>query len=682
MTGDEDASNKGPRSEYDIVPTVTSFRVSDRADTREYEARTQSPTEKVAMPEGASVNSTDRSETNHLDCCPSKSSPEPKPMVSQTAVDGEGARVLIPNIRVDDSSSYCQADIDQQLRDGLSKTDKCGVDLPPTQSVGTDLRCIIAEKNTKVQVVINQSPANVQDQEATEELSGLGKSQSGIRNPQSSLMSHDVLSDCQARQTLMDEDIASSGIKDSDTSASGSEKTPFKKRRRKRQTGQISQHFKTSPSVKHKRAPAGTLSCISFPPLSATCFGLVQEQLAHDPFQLLVAVTFLNKTRGSVALPVFHRLMEHYPTPEALSQADPSEIAAIIHRLGLQNSRARILTNLAMTWIVSPPVKGQRYRTLNYPAPGAGKGLKRTDVVGDEDERLGAWEIAHLPGCGPYAIDSWRIFCRDRLRGLADGYNGEGANEGFEPEWKRVVPMDKELRAFLRWMWLREGWAWDPLTGDKEVASTELMKQAAVGRAAWHDPEGRDVKIEEILMEESQPSNDLRTGVSSETPVLTETVVDAEMPPNMDRSAKKGSHEARPDHVEEYIADKESALGQVVGAIAGEIEAVTIEAVGHDRPQCLGSGQEVLNEPDPIRSTDGLPPLPEESIDIDRHSDLDFERVSQATSHSKEDTKRADGEVEEAIGRLQGYLPNVLSSSSSESDDEITYAYREESMEL
>ncbi|KAK5239397.1 hypothetical protein LTR16_011984, partial [Cryomyces antarcticus] len=67
---------------------------------------------------------------------------------------------------------------------------------------------------------------------------------------------------------------------------------------------------------------------------------------------------------------------------------------------------------------------------------------------------------------------------------------GTGAAEGFEPEWKRVVPKDKELRACLRWMWLREGWEWDPLTGNKKVASVELMKQATAGQGEWDDPDG------------------------------------------------------------------------------------------------------------------------------------------------------------------------------------------------
>jgi methyl-CpG-binding domain protein 4 len=64
------------------------------------------------------------------------------------------------------------------------------------------------------------------------------------------------------------------------------------------------------------------------------------------------------------------------------------------------------------------------------------------------------WEIAHIPGIGAYALDSWRIFCRDRLR-------LEGGEEiGVEEEWKRVVPNDKEVRAFCRWKWAKENVRW------------------------------------------------------------------------------------------------------------------------------------------------------------------------------------------------------------------------------
>jgi hypothetical protein len=91
---------------------------------------------------------------------------------------------------------------------------------------------------------------------------------------------------------------------------------------------------------------------------------------------------------------------------------------------------------------------------------------------------------------GRYAIDSWRIFCRDVLRGEAKDWNGEGRDGGFQPEWMRVQPRDKELIACLRWMWLKEGFEWNPVTGEKEVASRELMEAAIAGRIAWDDRGG------------------------------------------------------------------------------------------------------------------------------------------------------------------------------------------------
>lgn len=50
---------------------------------------------------------------------------------------------------------------------------------------------------------------------------------------------------------------------------------------------------------------------------------------------------------------------------------------------------------------------------------------------------------------GAYALDSWRIFCCDEFRGNGD-----------RDEWRRVVPKDKELRAYCRWRWAKEGIRW------------------------------------------------------------------------------------------------------------------------------------------------------------------------------------------------------------------------------
>lgn len=223
-------------------------------------------------------------------------------------------------------------------------------------------------------------------------------------------------------------------------------------------------------------------SCVTFPSLKAKGYGLIQERLHDDPFQLLIAVVFLNKTKGVHALPVFFALMEQYPTPQDLAAAPMKEIVEAIRHLGLQNQRAKKLKGIAQTWIDNPPDRARRYRTLHYPNHGDGKDIKVGETLSENDERQGGLEIAHIPGLSRYAWDSWRIFCRDKLRGLAADYKGTGAaSETFEPEWKRVLPEDKELRPYLRWMWLKEGWHWDPLTGKKtRMSKEELMKQESL----------------------------------------------------------------------------------------------------------------------------------------------------------------------------------------------------------
>lgn len=265
---------------------------------------------------------------------------------------------------------------------------------------------------------------------------------------------------------------------------------PSSRLRKRSQTSLVSSHFTSPSEPKSRRLPAGT-SAVPFPSITAPRFGLVQERLWNEPFKLLIAVIFLNKTRGQTAMPIYNQLMTKYTTPLALSEAKVDDISTIIWHLGLQTQRAKKLINLASAWTSSPPQLARRYRTVNYPTEGDGRTLKPSELITeDADLCAGALEIGHLPGCGPYAWDSWRIFCRDVLRGVAEDYNGAGADAGFEPEWKRVVPLDKELRAFLRWMWLREGWVWDPLTGKKRRADKEEMRSAREGGDMIEGDEG------------------------------------------------------------------------------------------------------------------------------------------------------------------------------------------------
>jgi hypothetical protein len=213
----------------------------------------------------------------------------------------------------------------------------------------------------------------------------------------------------------------------------------------------------------------------------------MQERLAHDPFRLLIATIFLNKTPGQRAMPVFYQLMARYPTASDLANADTNDIVSIIYGLGFQNQRARKCVAMAKVWVENPPERGKRYKKLNYPVKGDGKDVDSDAVLDDDDTRV-AWEISHLPGLGPYSHDSWRMFCRDELRGVAESWNGEGARtENFEPEWKRVLPLDKELRAYLTWMWLKDGFVWNKETGKRAKASDELMATARGGGVVIED---------------------------------------------------------------------------------------------------------------------------------------------------------------------------------------------------
>ncbi|GAB7359453.1 hypothetical protein MBLNU230_g6101t1 [Neophaeotheca triangularis] len=298
----------------------------------------------------------------------------------------------------------------------------------------------------------------------------------------------------------------------------GSENERPAKRRSRRPaakgTGKTSQYFTPSKTVRREddtasptplsskrkaRVPAGTSTSV-VPPISDERFGLIQEKLFLEPFWLLIAVTFLNKTGGKAAAPVFWQLKADYPTPAALADASQKDLLDRVRHLGLQTQRSNRLIAMAKAWLDAGPVVGVRYRTLHYPAAGNGKEFSKHDAIeGDVEECIGAIEIGKVPGCGPYAWDSWRIFCRDVLRGVAEDYNGKGTEPGFEPEWKRVLPLDKELRACLRWMWMREGFAWDPLTGKRRDATAEELDNAMHGQM-------RDLQAEVGVEGEVNPS--------------------------------------------------------------------------------------------------------------------------------------------------------------------------------
>ncbi|OCH91371.1 hypothetical protein OBBRIDRAFT_728855 [Obba rivulosa] len=185
---------------------------------------------------------------------------------------------------------------------------------------------------------------------------------------------------------------------------------------------------------------------------------LIQEQVADDPWKVLIAAMLLNKTAGKHAVPVFLDLTERWKTPQAMSLARPDVLEDLIKHLGLGKQRSKRIIELSQVYLGDPPIPGAMrvsrcYITVQTQACENGS-------IGLIKMRYPPTPVSHLPGSGPYALDSYRIFC-------------EGA-----AAWESVLPSDKELIKYLKWKWafnkLRQ---WDPSLGPGMLADLEYMEQ-------------------------------------------------------------------------------------------------------------------------------------------------------------------------------------------------------------
>ncbi|KAJ6261580.1 hypothetical protein Dda_4250 [Drechslerella dactyloides] len=247
------------------------------------------------------------------------------------------------------------------------------------------------------------------------------------------------------------------------------EVTEIKRTSRKR--AQSSTRLKSLSASPSKRIPAGT-SIIVPPPLDAPRFGLIQEEVRDNPYHLLVAVIFLQKTKGSSAIPVFRDFISKWPTPaELLSNGSEEEVKKWFVPLGLQATRAKSVWNIARHFSQINP---------DDRLPGPDIWVPRSDYVPEDPtgaKRKWGCVIGSIPGCGKYAIDSWRIFCmKPGQGGFLDGtvvgsrrrqeiptdeeslptvlYPSEFALG--DEEWRRIPvddpKLDKELKAYVQWM--------------------------------------------------------------------------------------------------------------------------------------------------------------------------------------------------------------------------------------
>ncbi|KAJ3517376.1 hypothetical protein NLJ89_g548 [Agrocybe chaxingu] len=174
----------------------------------------------------------------------------------------------------------------------------------------------------------------------------------------------------------------------------------------------------------------------------------MKEQIADDPWKLLVAVTLLNKTAGKLAIPVFWDIIDRWSTPLELSRADEDELISILRQLGTQTVRTKRMITLSRLYLQDPPSSyDPRPSRASSPSKRESRFFQLSKV------RYPATPISHLPGAGSYALDSYRIFCTLHEDPLSD-------------EWKSVLPTDKELIRYLKWKWAYVGKRqWSPSKG-------------------------------------------------------------------------------------------------------------------------------------------------------------------------------------------------------------------------
>lgn len=145
---------------------------------------------------------------------------------------------------------------------------------------------------------------------------------------------------------------------------------------------------------------SGRSGTVWIPPVSN--YGLIQEQLYTDPWKVLVACMLLNQTSGRQMHKVIWTLFDLCPTPEKAVSTETARIAEVIHSLGLQNKRAKMI---------------QRFSA---------------------EYAQGSWtNVMELHGIGKYAADAHAIFCEGR--------------------WREVTPQDHMLVKYWKWLWETDG---------------------------------------------------------------------------------------------------------------------------------------------------------------------------------------------------------------------------------
>ena len=132
-------------------------------------------------------------------------------------------------------------------------------------------------------------------------------------------------------------------------------------------------------------------------------------------FQFLIAIIFTQRTNKQyLACQRASECLAVYPTPEALANALPRALVKYFSGLGLQNVKPPQLIKLAQAYVEDPPEQGRLRSKVNCPLS----------------------EISHLPQIGSLSVNSWLVYCCERID---------------------VVTQDKTLLEYMEYLKLEAG---------------------------------------------------------------------------------------------------------------------------------------------------------------------------------------------------------------------------------
>lgn len=122
---------------------------------------------------------------------------------------------------------------------------------------------------------------------------------------------------------------------------------------------------------------------MSVTPIAPDSGRLFQQELASDPFWMLVACILINRTHWRQVKPVLERLRATCKDARGLVRAPIEDVLEAVKPLGLHNRRASVLRRFALDWTDQAPRTGE--------------------------------DVMKMTGCGEYAAQSWMIFVEHRL---------------------------------------------------------------------------------------------------------------------------------------------------------------------------------------------------------------------------------------------------------------------------